>query len=121
MKAIADEGRGVLENLRKEGSGIGLLNKIRAYQLQDLGADTVEANERLGFRADLRDHGVGAQVLADLGVRRVRLMTNNPAKLEALAGAGIETTERVPLHVGRNRYNADYLETKVARLGHLAD
>lgn len=121
MKAIADEGRGVLVYLRQEGRGIGLLNKIRAYQLQDQGADTVEANERLGFRADLRDHGVGAQVLADLGVRRVRLMTNNPDKLEALAGAGIETTERVPLHVGQNRHNADYLETKVARLGHLPD
>lgn len=121
LKAIADAGRGVLVYLRQEGRGIGLLNKLRAYALQDQGADTVEANERLGFAADLRDYGVGAQVLADLGVRRLRLLTNNPRKVVALQGFGMEVVERVPLHVGENPYNEAYLATKRAKLGHFED
>ncbi|MFA5595476.1 MAG: bifunctional 3,4-dihydroxy-2-butanone-4-phosphate synthase/GTP cyclohydrolase II [Trueperaceae bacterium] len=121
LAAIATEGRGVLVYLRQEGRGIGLINKLRAYQLQDAGADTVEANEQLGFRADMREYGVGAQILVDLGVRRLRLLTNNPRKMNALEGFGLELTERVPLHVGRNRYNERYLHTKATKLGHLAD
>ena len=121
LKAIADAGRGVLVYLRQEGRGIGLLNKIRAYHLQDDGADTVEANEQLGFAADLRDYGVGAQMLRDLGVRRLRLLTNNPRKVVSLQGYGMEVVERVPLHVGVNPYNEVYLATKRAKLGHLGD
>jgi 3,4-dihydroxy 2-butanone 4-phosphate synthase / GTP cyclohydrolase II len=121
LKAIADAGRGVLVYLRQEGRGIGLVNKIRAYHLQDEGADTVEANEQLGFAADLRDYGVGAQVLRDLGVQRLRLLTNNPRKVVSLQGDGMEVVERVPLHVGENAYNEVYLATKRAKLGHLGD
>ena len=121
MEAIAAEGRGVLVYLRQEGRGIGLINKLKAYELQDGGADTVEANERLGFGADLRDYGVGAQMLVDLGVKRLRLLTNNPRKVAALKGFGLEVVQRVPLHVGENAYNRDYLRTKVEKLGHLAD
>ena len=121
LKQIADAGRGVLVYLRQEGRGIGLLNKLKAYALQDQGADTVEANEQLGFAADLRDYGVGAQILADLGVERLRLLTNNPRKVAGLEGFGIRIEERVPLHVGENPYNEVYLRTKVAKLGHLDD
>ncbi len=121
LELIAQEGRGVLVYLRQEGRGIGLLNKIRAYALQDDGADTVEANERLNFPADLRDYGIGAQMLHALGVRKLRLMTNNPRKIAALPGYGMEVTERVPLHAGENVHNARYLETKRDKLGHLAD
>lgn len=119
MRAIADEGRGVLIYLRQEGRGIGLLNKIRAYALQDDGADTVEANLRLGFPADARDFGIGAQMLARLGVRRIRILTNNPRKMTALSGFGLEIVERVPLRAGENAHNATYLSTKKSKLGHL--
>ena len=121
MAAIAAEGRGVFVYLRQEGRGIGLLNKLRAYHLQDEGYDTVEANVHLGLPVDDRDYGVGAQILADLGVRRMRLLTNNPRKLAALAGFGLEPVARVPLHVGRNPYNERYLHTKEVKLGHFAD
>ncbi|MBZ9749937.1 GTP cyclohydrolase II [Deinococcus sp. HMF7604] len=120
LRAIAAEGRGVLVYLRQEGRGIGLLNKIRAYALQDGGADTVEANLRLGFPADARDFGIGAQMLHLLGARRLRVLTNNPRKLHALGGFGLEVVERVPLHVGQSVHNAAYLGTKRAKLGHLA-
>jgi 3,4-dihydroxy 2-butanone 4-phosphate synthase/GTP cyclohydrolase II len=121
LQAIAAAGRGVLVYLRQEGRGIGLLNKLKAYSLQDAGADTVEANERLGFKADLRDYGIGAQVLVDLGVKRLRLLTNNPRKIAALAGFGLGVVERVPLHVGANTHNERYLRTKVEKLGHIVE
>lgn len=119
MQAIAAEGRGVLVYLRQEGRGIGLLNKIRAYHLQDGGADTVEANLQLGFPADARDFGIGAQMLHLLGARQLRVLTNNPRKLHSLGGFGLEVVERVPLHVGHNEHNTAYLNTKAAKLGHL--
>lgn len=119
LRAIAEEGRGILVYLRQEGRGIGLLNKIRAYALQDGGADTVDANLQLGFPADARDFGIGAQMLHLLGARRLRVLTNNPRKLHALGGFGLEVVERVPLHVGQNAHNAGYLATKGAKLGHL--
>ena len=119
LELIAKEGRGVLVYLRQEGRGIGLLNKIKAYALQDHGADTVEANEQLGFPPDLRDYGVGAQILRHLGVRALRLLTNNPRKLAALAGYGMRLIERVPLQVGRNPHNQQYLATKAHKLGHM--
>jgi len=119
MRAIAAEGRGVLVYLRQEGRGIGLLNKIRAYSLQDGGADTVDANLQLGFPADARDFGIGAQMLHLLGARRLRVLTNNPRKLHSLGGFGLEVVERVPLHVGQNAHNAGYLATKGSKLGHL--
>ncbi|GAA0503370.1 bifunctional 3,4-dihydroxy-2-butanone-4-phosphate synthase/GTP cyclohydrolase II [Deinococcus depolymerans] len=119
MQAIAAEGRGVLVYLRQEGRGIGLLNKIRAYHLQDGGADTVEANLQLGFPADARDFGIGAQMLHLLGARQLRVLTNNPRKLHSLGGFGLEVVERVPLHVGHNEHNTAYLSTKAAKLGHI--
>ncbi|MCD0157724.1 bifunctional 3,4-dihydroxy-2-butanone-4-phosphate synthase/GTP cyclohydrolase II [Deinococcus sp. 6GRE01] len=119
MQAIAAEGRGVLVYLRQEGRGIGLLNKIRAYHLQDGGADTVEANLQLGFPADARDFGIGAQMLHLLGARQLRVLTNNPRKLHSLGGFGLEVVERVPLHVGHNAHNTAYLSTKAAKLGHI--
>jgi GTP cyclohydrolase II len=118
LQEIAHQGRGVLLYLRQEGRGIGLLNKIRAYRLQDNGADTVDANHRLGFPADLRDYAVGAAVLERLGVHRVRLMTNNPHKLGSLQRLGVAVVERVPLKAGWSAHNARYLRTKAARLGH---
>ncbi len=121
LRSIAREGRGVLLYLRQEGRGIGLLNKIRAYNLQDQGADTVEANERLGFAADLRDYSMCRDMLAHLGITRLRLMTNNPRKVTALTSYGIEVVERVPLHVGRNPHNEGYLDTKQSKLGHWLD
>ena len=118
LRSIAREGRGILMYLRQEGRGIGLLNKIRAYHLQDLGADTVEANEQLGFAADLRDYSMCKDMLEHLGIKRIRLMTNNPRKVQALTSYGIEVVERVPLHVGRNPHNENYLKTKQSKLGH---
>ncbi|NDV12901.1 GTP cyclohydrolase II [Crenobacter caeni] len=119
LDAIAEAGRGALLYLRQEGRGIGLINKIRAYKLQDAGADTVEANERLGFPADMRDFTVARDMLASLGIARVRVMTNNPRKVATLQKVGIEVAERVPLKVGRNSHNDAYLNTKAAKLGHL--
>jgi 3,4-dihydroxy 2-butanone 4-phosphate synthase / GTP cyclohydrolase II len=117
---IAEAGRGVVLYIEEhEGRGIGIVHKIRAYGLQDLGRDTVEANEELGFPPDLRDYGIGAQVLTDLGVRRVRLMTNNPHKYAGLVGHGLEITERVSLEVPPNDHNISYLQTKRDRMGHL--
>jgi len=119
MAAIAQEGRGVIVYIRQEGRGIGLDNKIKAYALQDLGSDTVEANELLGFPPDPRDYGVGAQILVDLGVRRIRLLTNNPRKRAGLEGYGLQVVERVPLEIPPNKENYAYLKTKRHRLGHL--
>jgi len=119
LKKIAEEGRGVFLYIQQEGRGIGLLNKMKAYELQDQGYDTVEANERLGYPADLRDYGIGAQVLIDLGVKKIRYMTNNPAKLAGLAGYDLEIVERVPLLVEPNSACVRYLETKRDKLGHL--
>ncbi|MDT3682939.1 MAG: bifunctional 3,4-dihydroxy-2-butanone-4-phosphate synthase/GTP cyclohydrolase II [Truepera sp.] len=121
LARIAEEGRGVLVYLRQEGRGIGLLNKLRAYHLQDEGLDTVEANEHLGLPVDGREYGVGAQILVDLGVKHMRLLTNNPRKLAALRGFGLRSVERVPLHVGETVYNERYLRTKEQKLGHMAD
>ena len=118
LRSIAIEGRGLLLYLRQEGRGIGLLNKIRAYKLQDEGADTVEANERLGFAADLRDYSMCLDMLTHLGIAKLRLMTNNPRKVDALRELGIEVVERVPLQVGRNPHNETYLDTKRSRMGH---
>lgn len=120
LQTIEKEGRGVLVYMRQEGRGMGLKGKLRAYQLQDNdGLDTVEANEHLGFPADLRDYGIGAQILADLGVRKMRLMTNNPQKVTGLSGHGLEIVERVPLQIKPNAFNRRYLETKRSKLGHL--
>lgn len=119
MEAIAAEGRGAVIYLRQEGRGIGLLNKIRAYALQDGGADTVEANERLGLPVDARDFGIGAQMLHLLGAQKLRILTNNPRKLHSLSGFGLEVVERVPLHVGEDPHNAGYLRVKREKLGHL--
>lgn len=119
MERIATEGRGLILYLRQEGRGIGLINKIRAYHLQDGGADTVEANERLGFDADLRDYTMCHAMLAHLHVRRLRLMTNNPVKINALKKLGLDIVERVPLQIGENTYNEKYLATKAGKMGHL--
>ena len=121
LAAIAREGRGVLLYLRQEGRGIGLLNKLRAYALQDQGQDTVDANENLGFPADARDYAVCKDMLDWVGVHRLRLLTNNPRKLAALEGQGFEIVERVPLVVGVGDHNVGYLGTKAARLGHLLE
>ncbi len=120
MAAIGEAGCGALVYLRQEGRGIGLLNKIRAYGVQDReGADTVEANEALGFEADARDYTVAAAMLQALGIARLRLLTNNPQKVEGLARAGVDVAERVAINVGRNPHNHSYLETKAAKFGHL--
>ena len=119
LRGVADEGCGVIVYLDQEGRGIGLLNKLRAYELQDRGHDTVEANELLGFPPDLRNYGVGAQILLDLGLRKIRAMTNNPKKLTGLEGFGLEITDRVPLEVEPTDLNHEYLEAKREKLGHL--
>ncbi|MBI4533196.1 MAG: GTP cyclohydrolase II, partial [Candidatus Melainabacteria bacterium] len=118
MAMIAQESEGVLVYLRQEGRGIGLLNKIKAYALQDTGQDTVEANESLGFKPDLRDYGVGAQILHDLGLSSVRIITNNPRKIVGLEGYGLEVTSRVSLPPACNSHNLSYLLTKKEKLGH---
>ena len=119
LKMIENVGSGVIVYLRQEGRGIGLVNKLKAYSLQDLGFDTVEANERLGFPADLRNYGVGAQMLNDLGVKKIRLITNNPRKIAGLKGYGIEVADRVPLLIEATDYNSIYLATKAEKLGHM--
>ena len=119
MQNIAEAGQGFILYLRQEGRGIGLLNKIRAYELQDQGANTVEANERLGFAADMRKYDMIAPMLDKIGVTQVRLMTNNPRKVKAMKELGIQVIERVPLQVGKNRYNEAYLKTKSTELGHM--
>ncbi len=119
MRIIADEGAGVIVYLDQEGRGIGLLNKLKAYELQDCGQDTVEANEQLGFAPDLRDYGIGAQILMDLGLTSIRVLTNNPHKLVGLDGYGLEIVERVPIVADPNDNNRSYLEVKKSKLGHL--
>ncbi|MEE8058508.1 MAG: GTP cyclohydrolase II [Pseudomonadales bacterium] len=121
MQQIAQQGRGALLYLRQEGRGIGLLNKIKAYKLQDQGADTVEANEQLGFGADMRDYSICKVMLGRLNIHQVRLMTNNPRKVDALTEQGIDVVERLPLQTGQNPHNAKYLATKAGKLGHLMD
>lgn len=119
LKHIAEEGRGILLYLRQEGRGIGLINKIKAYHLQDLGADTVEANEQLGFDADLREYDIARDMLNHLGVNKIRLMTNNPKKVSGLEEHGVEVVERLPWKHGENPHNSHYLSTKAGKLGHM--
>jgi len=121
LRQIEKEGSGVLLYMRQEGRGIGLINKLKAYRLQEQGFDTVDANIKLGFAPDLRDYGIGAQILKDLGVRKMRLLTNNPRKIRGLEGYGLEVVERVPIQIAENKDNANYLHTKKEKLGHLLD
>lgn len=119
MRKIEEEGRGILLYMRQEGRGIGLINKIKAYALQDKGMDTVEANLALGFPEDMRDYGIGAQILGDLRVKKIKLMTNNPKKIKGLSGYGIEVLDRIPIQMNHNERNEYYLKTKKAKLGHM--
>ena len=119
MRHVAEEGQGVIVYMRQEGRGIGLVPKIQAYKLQEQGYDTVEANLKLGYKMDLREYGLGAQILTDLGLRTIRLLTNNPKKVVGLEGYGLEIVEQVPIRVKPNRHNARYLKTKREKLGHL--
>jgi len=119
MAMVEKEGKGVIVYMRQEGRGIGLVNKLRAYCLQDMGKDTVEANEALGFKADMRDYGIGAQILADLGLHKIRLMTNNPRKIIGLEGYGIEVVERVAIETKPHQENIEYLKAKAKKMGHL--
>lgn len=119
LKKIEAEGRGVLLYMRQEGRGIGLLNKLKAYNLQDKGMDTVEANVALGFADDLRNYGIGAQILADIGVKKMKLMTNNPRKISGLSGYGIEIVDRIPIEINHNEINEEYLKTKKIKMGHI--
>jgi 3,4-dihydroxy 2-butanone 4-phosphate synthase/GTP cyclohydrolase II len=121
MQMIGEAGRGAIIYMRQEGRGIGLHNKLRAYNLQDDGFDTVEANEALGFEADKRDYGIGMQILVDLGIRDIRLLTNNPAKRAGLEGYGLRIVERIPIVIEPNEHNAFYLQTKASKLGHIFD
>jgi 3,4-dihydroxy 2-butanone 4-phosphate synthase/GTP cyclohydrolase II len=119
MRQVADEGRGVIVYMRQEGRGIGLASKIQAYKLQESGYDTVEANLKLGYKMDLREYGLGAQILADLGLKTIRLLTNNPKKVVGLEGYGLEIVEQTPIRVKPNPHNVRYLQTKRDKLGHL--
>ncbi|OGP92214.1 MAG: bifunctional 3,4-dihydroxy-2-butanone 4-phosphate synthase/GTP cyclohydrolase II [Deltaproteobacteria bacterium RBG_16_47_11] len=119
MAMVEKEGRGVIVYMRQEGRGIGLVNKLKAYCLQDMGKDTVEANEELGFKPDMRDYGIGAQILVDLGLQKIRLMTNNPRKIIGLEGYGIKVVERVPIETKPNQENIEYLKAKARKMGHL--
>jgi 3,4-dihydroxy 2-butanone 4-phosphate synthase/GTP cyclohydrolase II len=119
MEMIEKEGSGVILYIRQEGRGIGLVNKIKAYALQDHGFDTVEANEELGFKADLRNYGIGAQILVNIGVRKMRLLTNNPKKIVGLEGYGLKLVEQVPIEIKPNEHNRSYLECKKLKMGHL--
>lgn len=121
MEMVSNAGKGVIVYMHQEGRGIGLVNKIRAYELQERGADTVDANIELGFKADLREYGIGAQILVDLGVRKMRLMTNNPKKIVGLEGYGIAITDRVPIVIEPNENNIRYLETKQQKMGHILE
>jgi 3,4-dihydroxy 2-butanone 4-phosphate synthase/GTP cyclohydrolase II len=121
MELIKKEGKGVVLYMRQEGRGIGLVNKLKSYELQDKGLDTVEANIKLGFKPDLRDYGIGAQILVDLGVRKMRLMTNNPKKIVGLEGYGLKVVERVPVETKPHDKNIIYLKTKKKKLGHMLD
>jgi 3,4-dihydroxy 2-butanone 4-phosphate synthase/GTP cyclohydrolase II len=118
MQMVEKEGKGVIVYMNQEGRGIGFINKLKAYNLQEQGFDTVEANEKLGFKPDERDYGVGAQILHDLGANKLRLMTNNPKKRAGLIGYGLEIVENVPLEITANKHNAFYLKTKKDKMGH---